>query len=87
MFGDKTVDLSQRFPVMPSGHERALRLAQDPVAAADFFEFCFQSLFHLLFGWDFDLNCSVETGGILVSYALSMACQSSWSVVCYMDIF
>jgi hypothetical protein len=65
MFGDKTVDLSQRFPVMPSGRERALRLAQDPVAAADFFEFCFRSLFRFLFGWDFDLNCSVETGGIL----------------------
>jgi hypothetical protein len=64
MFGDKMVDLSSHFPVMPSVQERALRLAQDPVAAADFFEFSFRVLFHYLLGWDFESGCSVATGGI-----------------------
>jgi len=45
MFGDKTIDLSSRFPKVISGRERALQLAKDPVAVADFFEFCVKSLF------------------------------------------
>ncbi|KAG2738718.1 hypothetical protein P692DRAFT_20682957, partial [Suillus brevipes Sb2] len=65
MFGDKTVDLSKRFPEMPCGRQRALRLAQDPVAAADFFEFSFRSLFRHLFGWNFQARRSTESGGIL----------------------
>ncbi|KAG1891894.1 uncharacterized protein F5891DRAFT_963943, partial [Suillus fuscotomentosus] len=65
MFGDKTVDLSEHFPAMPCGRERALRLAQDPVAAADFFEFSFRSLFRHLMGWDFEARCATASGGIL----------------------
>jgi len=65
MFGDTTVDLSKRFPMMPCGRERALRLAQDPVATTDFFEFSFRCLFHHLFRWDFDTRCSTASGGIL----------------------
>ncbi|KAG1781405.1 hypothetical protein EV702DRAFT_962882, partial [Suillus placidus] len=64
MFGDKTVDLSDRFPVMPNGRERALRLAKDPVAAANFYEFSFRALFRFLLGWDFDSHRSVAAGGI-----------------------
>ncbi|KAG2108182.1 uncharacterized protein F5147DRAFT_577092, partial [Suillus discolor] len=65
MFGDKTVDLSKRFPVMPCGRECVLRLAQDPVAAADFFELSFRSLFRHLLGWDFEARRSTASGGIL----------------------
>jgi hypothetical protein len=65
MFGNKMVDLSERFPRMPCGHEHALRLAQDPVAAADFFKFSFKSLFRHLLGWDFEARCSTAGGGIL----------------------
>ncbi|KAG2112595.1 uncharacterized protein F5147DRAFT_572188, partial [Suillus discolor] len=65
IYGDKSVDLSSRFPTMPTGPERAARLARDPVAAADFFEFSFKCLFRDLFGWDFDHERSSESGGIL----------------------
>jgi len=65
MFGDSSVDLSQRLPCMPSSSVRALRLAQDPVAAADFFEFSFQCLFRYLLGWDFDTCQCTAKGGIL----------------------
>ncbi|KAG1786292.1 uncharacterized protein HD556DRAFT_1449792 [Suillus plorans] len=60
-----TVDLTQRYPVLVSARERALRLAQDPVAAADFFQFCVKALFAHLFGWDFETATSTPTGGIL----------------------
>ncbi|PPQ75657.1 hypothetical protein CVT26_001814 [Gymnopilus dilepis] len=65
VFGDYTVDLNDRFPVLVSSTERALRLAKDPVAAADFFEFSVKCLFQYLFGWDFELERSTEMGGIL----------------------
>ncbi|KIM39065.1 hypothetical protein M413DRAFT_39441, partial [Hebeloma cylindrosporum] len=65
MFGDKTIDLSSRFPKTVSGRERALRLAKDPVAAADFFEFCVTSLFKFLLGWDYSTCSSTKEGGIL----------------------
>jgi len=65
MFGDKSVDLSDQFPKLVSSYERSLRLAQDPVAAADFFQFCVKSLFEYLFGWDFKKNISTKNGGIL----------------------
>jgi len=64
-FGDKSVDLSERFPQLVPSRERALRLAKDPVAAADFFEFCVRAVFKYLFGWDYDKNKSSEKGGIL----------------------
>src|SRR6202042_2302034 len=40
MFGDQSIDLTSRFPFLVPSNERALRLAKDPVAAADFFDFC-----------------------------------------------
>ena len=54
MFGDETIDLSKRFPILVSARERALRLAKDPVAGADFFNFCITSIFRFLFGWDYE---------------------------------
>lgn len=64
IYGDKSVDLSTRFPTLVSYNERALRLAEDPVAAADFFEFSFKCIFEYLFGWDFVRSCSKRAGGI-----------------------
>ncbi|KAG2742539.1 hypothetical protein P692DRAFT_201890088 [Suillus brevipes Sb2] len=52
MYGDRTVDLSVHFPCMPSSRTRAVRLAHDPVAAAEFDEFSFKCLFCYLLGWD-----------------------------------
>ena len=53
IFGDQTINLDDRFPVLVSRTERALRLAKDPVAAADFFDFSIKCLFAFCFGWDF----------------------------------
>ncbi|KAG1860597.1 hypothetical protein C8R48DRAFT_636149, partial [Suillus tomentosus] len=65
MCGDETVDLTQRYPILVSARERAIRLARDPVAASDFFQFCVRALFMHLFGWDFEAATSTSTGGIL----------------------
>ena len=42
-----------------------LQLAKDPVAAANFYEFCVTSLFKFLLGWDYSTSSSTEQGGIL----------------------
>jgi len=65
MYGDETVDLSQRFPSLVLGSERARRVAADPIAATNFFEFSLNTLFKCLFGWDFEKRCSTTQGGIL----------------------
>jgi hypothetical protein len=65
MVGDHAVDLTTQFPFIVPSKERALRLAEDPVAAADFFEFCVSSLFESLFGWNFGTKKSKDDGGIL----------------------
>ena len=49
---------------MVSARERAIRLAKDPVAAADFYEFSFKCCFEYLLGWDFKKGKSTDTGGI-----------------------
>ena len=53
MYGDTTIDLTERFPNLVLGPERAQRLAHDPVAATDFFEFSLRCIFEYLFGWDY----------------------------------
>ena len=65
MFGDETVDLTKRFPILVSARERAIRLAKDPVAGADFFNFCITCIFQYMFGWDYDKQESTPLGGIL----------------------
>ena len=64
MYGDLSVDLSQRFPCLVSTRERAIRLAHDPVAAADFFEFSVRCCFQYLLGWDCDHCKSTPSGGL-----------------------
>ncbi|KAJ3723370.1 hypothetical protein C8R42DRAFT_578887, partial [Lentinula raphanica] len=65
-FGDSNVDLSQQFPQMPPKRiERAYRVAKDPVAASDFFDFMIRRTFEDLFGWDFEQGTSTAEGGIL----------------------
>ena len=54
-FWDQTINSDNRFPVLVSCTEHALRLAKNPVAAADFFKFSIQCLFEFLFGWNFRL--------------------------------
>ncbi|KAF9782691.1 hypothetical protein BJ322DRAFT_1009433, partial [Thelephora terrestris] len=65
IFGDETIDLSKQFPILVSARERALRLAKDPVAGADFYNFCITAIFRYLFGWDYDKRESTPSGGIL----------------------
>ena len=65
MFGDENIDLTKRFPMLVSARERAIRLAKDPVAGADFFNFCITCIFQYLFGWDYDKQQSSPSGGIL----------------------
>ena len=64
MYGDLSVDLTSRFPKLVSARERALRLAHDPVAAADFYRFSFECCFQYLLGWDFKKGKSTKEGGI-----------------------
>jgi Helitron helicase-like domain at N-terminus len=65
MVGDHSVNLSNRFPFLVPSSKRARRLAKDPVAATDFFEFCVSTLFDHLFGWDYVLHKSKRCHGIL----------------------
>ena len=65
MFGDQSIDLTSRLPFLVPSNERAQRLAKDPVAAADFFEFCVSCVFEYLFGWDYGARKSKKRGGIL----------------------
>ncbi|KAK0441510.1 uncharacterized protein EV420DRAFT_1278633 [Desarmillaria tabescens] len=65
MWGDKTVNLDERYPQIAEYAQRGLRLAQDLVAGMDFFDFVVRCLFQYMFGWDFDMRMSTEAGGIL----------------------
>jgi hypothetical protein len=65
MVGDQSIDLTTRFPFLVPSKDRALCLAQDPVAAADFFEFCVSMVFEYLFSWDYVARKSSAKGGIL----------------------
>ncbi len=47
------VNLDDRYPDLVCSADRALRLAEDPIAGADFFQFCVTCVFRDLFGWDF----------------------------------
>lgn len=65
IYGDYQVDLSKRVPNLVPSTERAKRLAEDPVAAADFYDQSIHNLFEHLFGWDFEARCSKKGGLIL----------------------
>ncbi|KAJ4487107.1 hypothetical protein C8J55DRAFT_423965, partial [Lentinula edodes] len=65
MYGDQNVNLSLRFPVVVQPRsERAFRVAHDPIAAADFFDFMYHVTFQDLFGWDFKNGKSTQQGGL-----------------------
>ncbi|KAE8229299.1 hypothetical protein CF326_g5734 [Tilletia indica] len=64
-YGDTGVHLDVRSPNLPSTSERSVRVADDPVAAADFFHFHVHAVFKYLFGWDFKKKQSSSNGGIL----------------------
>ncbi|KAJ3913232.1 hypothetical protein F5877DRAFT_93276 [Lentinula edodes] len=56
---------AERFPhVVHPRSERACRVARDPVAAADFFDFMYHTIFEQLLGWDFKVGKSTDHGGI-----------------------
>ncbi|KLO03892.1 hypothetical protein SCHPADRAFT_813002, partial [Schizopora paradoxa] len=65
MFGDNSISLDERYPHLVPGKERAIRLAKDPVAASDFFDFCVSRIFEDLFGWDHVNVRATDKGGIL----------------------
>ncbi|KAE8231254.1 hypothetical protein CF326_g3731 [Tilletia indica] len=68
-YGDSSVRLDVRDPQLPSASGRAIRVAEDPVAAADFFHFHIHAVFKYLFGWDFKRKESSTDGGILGNLA------------------
>ncbi|KAE8220322.1 hypothetical protein CF319_g6139 [Tilletia indica] len=68
-FGDTTTKLELRAPAMPNSNERGLRVADDPVAATDYFHFHIHAVFKFLFGWDAKTRASTADGGILGSLA------------------
>lgn len=65
MWGDENIDLACRYPILADYKTRCLRLAQDPVAALDFFNRIMRITFTCLFGWDFDKGMSTIEGGVL----------------------
>src|SRR6266478_4776413 len=68
MSGNAAVDLTKRYPDIPSSVERVISVASDPVACTDFFDFSIESCFEQLFGWDHKSKKSKKSkkdGGIL----------------------
>lgn len=64
MYGDVSVDLSERLLCLVFARERAIHLAQDPAAAANFFEFSVRCCFEYLLGWDYKNHRSTSEGGL-----------------------
>ncbi|KAK0215909.1 hypothetical protein EDD85DRAFT_782365 [Armillaria nabsnona] len=65
MWGDKMVNLNARMLEMVESIKRGMHLAEDPVAALDFFNFSVCCVMEYLFGWDFEKRRSTEKGGLL----------------------
>ncbi|KAK0556101.1 hypothetical protein OC844_005946, partial [Tilletia horrida] len=63
-YGDKEVDLNVQAPKMPNAKTRAVRVADDPVAASDYFHFHLHAVFRYLLGWDFKTQRSSDEGGL-----------------------
>ncbi|KAE8233026.1 hypothetical protein CF326_g1939 [Tilletia indica] len=63
-FGDRSVTLQGRAPEMPTAKERATRVADDPVAASDYFHYHINAVFQFLLGWDIRKGTSTEAGGL-----------------------
>ncbi|SJL17394.1 uncharacterized protein ARMOST_20944 [Armillaria ostoyae] len=54
MWGDETINLDEKTPTLVEYAKRGMRLAEDPVAALDFFNFTVRCMIEYLFGWDFE---------------------------------
>ena len=65
LYGDTSINLDEHYPHIVSSTLRGIRVAHDPVAAADFFQICINILIEHLFGWDFKTRKSNSKGGIL----------------------
>ncbi|SJL16370.1 uncharacterized protein ARMOST_19892 [Armillaria ostoyae] len=65
MCGDVSIDLDKCFPKMVDSVKRAMQLANDPVAALDFFNFSCKAMIQYLFGWDFKKRRLTKEGGII----------------------
>ncbi|KAE8250119.1 hypothetical protein A4X13_0g4940 [Tilletia indica] len=63
-FGDRTFTLDTKAPVLPTSKARAARVADDPVAASDYFHFHINAVFKYLLGWDVRKQKSSPEGGL-----------------------
>ncbi|KAE8250215.1 hypothetical protein A4X13_0g4891 [Tilletia indica] len=63
-FGDQSVTLDTRSPTLPTSKARAARVADDPVAASDYFHFHINAVFQYLLGWDIRKRKSTPKGGL-----------------------
>ncbi|KAE8230322.1 hypothetical protein CF326_g4682 [Tilletia indica] len=64
-YGDDGVHLDVRTPALPTPSVCSIRVADDPVAATDFFHFHIATVFKYLFGYDMRTKTSTDVGGIL----------------------
>ncbi|CAD7066147.1 unnamed protein product [Tilletia caries] len=63
-YGDKTVNLDIKAPSVPTSQNRGIRVADDPVAASDYFHFHIAAVFQYLLGWDLKRAHSTVDGGL-----------------------
>ncbi|KAE8229484.1 hypothetical protein CF326_g5548 [Tilletia indica] len=63
-YGDRTVKLDTSRPNLPNSKERAIRVADDPVAGSDYFHFHLSALLQYLLGWDIRKKESLQHGGL-----------------------
>ncbi|KAE8231702.1 hypothetical protein CF326_g3281 [Tilletia indica] len=63
-FGDRTITLDTKAPSLPTSKARAARVADDPVAASDYFHFHVNAVFQYLLGWDVRKRKSSPDGGL-----------------------
>ncbi|CAD7067792.1 unnamed protein product [Tilletia caries] len=63
-FGDRSVTLNCQAPTLPTSKVRASRVADDPVAASDYFHFHINAVFQYLLGWDIRKKTSTAAGGL-----------------------
>ncbi|PBK86473.1 hypothetical protein ARMGADRAFT_1035639 [Armillaria gallica] len=65
MWGDEMINLDAHMLEMVESIKRGMHLAEDPVAALDFFNFSVHCIMEYLFGWDFEKKRSTEKGSLL----------------------
>ncbi|KAE8232547.1 hypothetical protein CF326_g2420 [Tilletia indica] len=63
-YGDRSIKLDTSRPDLPTSKERAIRVADDPVAGSDYFHFHLSALLQYLLGWDIRNKRSFQDGGL-----------------------